>query len=563
MSAFRACAVVPTYDNPKTVRQVVEQIGAHVETVIVVDDGSAAPAQAILEMLRSLPDVVVLRHAQNQGKGAAMKTGLTEADTRGFSHALQVDADGQHDLQDIPRMLDAARQRPEALVLGTPRFDETRPAFRGFGHWLTSFWTRIEVGGPAIDDPQCGFRVYPVKAAVAANVRGNRMDYDPEVAVKMVWGGSPVINFPTRVRYLQPQDGGVSHFHMGWDNLLISWMHTRLVVMAIGRFLLGRGRANRPSRSSPSWLSIPERGSVLGIYVFLWTMTRLGRTLARLLLLPVIAYYFVTSRRVRRSSRAFLRRVGQPGGATAVFRHLLRFGQVALDRLLFVQGRATAMEYDLGPVELLHELRDRQGGALLLGAHVGSFEALGGMAREHQLAVTPVVNTNNSRMLMGVLEKVNPELAARVVDIGAGRLDAIFEIRKRLERGEHIGLLADRVSGDERSVTVEFMGQQARFPAGPFILAATLQCPVYFVAAIYGGGNRYRIHAERFADCVTLPRKDRNAGLVRWASLYATKLETLARAEPMNWFNLFDFWDLGDRRGPRYTAGTKGVSNAV
>jgi glycosyltransferase involved in cell wall biosynthesis len=244
-SDFRACAVVPTYDNPQTVERVVAEVRGHLDVVIVVDDGSHAPAREVLDRLAEAPGVVLVRHEHNQGKGAAMKSGFGEAAARGFTHVLQVDADGQHALDDIPRFLARAREQPEALVLGAPRFDETRPRIRGFGHWLTSFWTRIEVASTAIEDPQCGFRVYPVAAARAVAVRGNRMDFDPEIAVRMCWQGTPIVNLPTRVRYLEPGEGGVSHFRMGSDNVLISWMHTRLVVLAILHWLL------RPFRRAP------------------------------------------------------------------------------------------------------------------------------------------------------------------------------------------------------------------------------------------------------------------------------------------------------------------------
>jgi predicted LPLAT superfamily acyltransferase len=300
------------------------------------------------------------------------------------------------------------------------------------------------------------------------------------------------------------------------------------------------------ARRSPQWLSIPERGSVLGIHLFVWAVTLGGRRVARALLWPVMLYFFLSSGRARRASRAFLQRVGHPAGMRDVFGHLLRFGQVALDRLLFVKGAARSMRFDLGPVELLEELRASPRGALLLGAHVGSFEALAGMARERELRVAAVVNTANSRMLMDVLERLDPTLGERLIDLGQDRLNAIFELRLRLERGEHVAVLADRCLAGERSVVVPFMGQDARFPAGPYVLAATLQCPVYFVAAIYRGGDRYEIHAERLAERITLPRRDREAALRKWATRYAERLEALARREPLNWFNFYEFWQLGE-----------------
>lgn len=232
--SVRACAVVPTYDNPLTVERVVEAVGRHVP-VLVVDDGSAAPARAVLDALAARGAATVLRHERNRGKGAAVKTGLSAARERGFTHALQVDADGQHDLADVPRFLEAARDAPEALVLGEPLFDASAPAGRLRGRKVSIFWATLETGGRVIADPLCGFRVYPVEAALRAGTRGDRMDFDAEIAVRMVWGGSPVVNLPTRVRYLAPEEGGVSHFRMFRDNVRISWAHARLCTLGVLR----------------------------------------------------------------------------------------------------------------------------------------------------------------------------------------------------------------------------------------------------------------------------------------------------------------------------------------
>lgn len=239
MSAFRPCVLIPTYDNPATVRAVVTRARAQVDDVLVVDDGGGDEARRVLDAIASEGLARVRRREVNGGKGAAVKTGLAWARELGFTHALQVDADGQHAIEDAPRFLDAARARPEALVLGAPIFDESAPKARRAGREITIFWTNFEAGPGVITDPMCGFRVYPVEAALAVTVRGDAMDFDPEIAVKMVWAGSPVINLPTRVRYVARDEGGVSHFRMFRDNALISWMHTRL---SIARIVRGRPR---------------------------------------------------------------------------------------------------------------------------------------------------------------------------------------------------------------------------------------------------------------------------------------------------------------------------------
>lgn len=229
---FRPCVVIPTYDNPDTIRTVVEEVRRHLPEVVVIDDGSADPGRVAVERLGAEGLAHVRRLAQNSGKGGAVKAGFVFATELGYSHALQVDADGQHELGDMPRFLEAARERADALVLGAPIFSDDVPRSRLMARQLTRFWTNVETGGRVIEDPMCGFRVYPL-AAVQDLQTGDWMDFDPEIAVRLVWKGTPVINLPTKVRY---PEGGVSHFHLLADNVRISWMHTRLVVEKIFRF---------------------------------------------------------------------------------------------------------------------------------------------------------------------------------------------------------------------------------------------------------------------------------------------------------------------------------------
>lgn len=252
MQMFRPCVVVPTYDNPRTVAQVVERVRLHVPDVIVVDDGSHVAGREAVAALGAAGAARVVHRAVNGGKGAAVKDGLREARRLGFSHALQVDADGQHDLDAAPHLLEHARRAPQALVLGTPVFDDSAPRARLWARKLTIFWTRVETGGCArIADPQCGFRVYPVEAALAADARGDRMDFDIEIAVRMAWRGVDIVNVPTRVRYVPADEGGVSHFHVVRDNLAISLLHSRLVMTRWLRRLQGRPLCTPDAERAP------------------------------------------------------------------------------------------------------------------------------------------------------------------------------------------------------------------------------------------------------------------------------------------------------------------------
>ncbi len=240
---FRPCILVPTYNNPVTLRAVVERVRQHCDEVLVVDDGSDEAGRLACEAVAGEGLALLTRRDSNGGKGAAVKTGFKVARGLGFSHALQVDADGQHDIARIPAFLEQSKARPEALLLGFPVYDESAPRGRLIARQITRFWVALELGSADIvRDAMVGFRVYPLASAMAVSVRGNRMDFDVEIAVQMVRAGVPVINLPVAVRYLSNEEGGTSHFHAVRDNLRLSWMHTRLCVLGLWRWFAARLR---------------------------------------------------------------------------------------------------------------------------------------------------------------------------------------------------------------------------------------------------------------------------------------------------------------------------------
>jgi glycosyltransferase involved in cell wall biosynthesis len=235
--AFRPVAVIPVYNHGDAVGAVVAHVHAVGLRCVLVDDGSDAHCAAVLDALAlAHPDEITLvRLARNQGKGGAMIAGLRAAAAAGYSHALQIDADGQHDATDIPAFLARAEARPDAVICGVPVYDESVPLGRLVGRYATHVWVWINSLSFAIRDSMCGFRVYPLARVVPlldAAALGRRMDFDPEVLVRLHWRGVSILNVPTRVTY--PQDG-LSHFRLGLDNLLISRMHARLFLGMLAR----------------------------------------------------------------------------------------------------------------------------------------------------------------------------------------------------------------------------------------------------------------------------------------------------------------------------------------
>ena len=246
---IRACAVVPYFEHPQTLEGSVDVLRRHGLKCWIVDDGSGPAARGVAQRIAARdPGVTLLLHTINRGKGAAVLTGCRAAAAGGFTHALQIDADGQHDLGDIPLLLAHATRCPEALILAVPRFDASMPRSRRYARHLTHLWVWINTLSLDVADSMCGFRVYPLEpllALAATEPLGSRMDFDTEVVVRLHWRGTPIIDLPTRVLY--PRDG-VSHFRLWHDNLLITRMHARLffgMLRRLPRLLARRLRETR------------------------------------------------------------------------------------------------------------------------------------------------------------------------------------------------------------------------------------------------------------------------------------------------------------------------------
>jgi len=246
--------LIPSYNPGRLGIETVAAARAHWNPVWVVIDGSTdGSAEALIAMAERDPGLRVLRLSDNRGKGAAVLHGARCARAEGFTHALTMDSDGQHPAQCIGAFMAASMARPEALILGEPRFDADAPRLRVRGRRISNWWANVETLGAGIGDSLFGFRVYPLAALIEVMGRGRwmrRFDFDPEVAVRLSWQGIALQNLTAPVRYLRPEQGGVSHFHYGRDNVLLTWMHARLAWGTLWRLpgLLRRRFADRSRR---------------------------------------------------------------------------------------------------------------------------------------------------------------------------------------------------------------------------------------------------------------------------------------------------------------------------
>lgn len=555
--AFSPCMLIPCYNHGAMMPRVLARLQPFGLPCIVVDDGSDSSTRQQLERLAAeTANLTLIRLPQNAGKGAAVIRGLQAAAQAGFSHAVQVDADGQHAIEDIPQLLALAQAHPEALISGQPIYDDSIPRSRLYGRWITHVWVWIETLSLQLKDSMCGFRVYPVTPTLQLAQRvslGQRMDFDTEVMVRLYWQGNTSYFVPTRVTY--PPDG-LSHFDAIKDNCRISLMHTRLFLGMLPRIpsLLFR-------RASPHWARQQEVKGLWGMRLMLLVWRLLGRKAFSLLLYPVVGVYWLTAATARRASQQWITRVREQLAARQMpipptltsYRHFQRFGEAMLDKIASWRGElqfGRDVVFTAGAEETLNISDPR--GKLLLVSHLGDVEACRALAQlQGGKTINALVFSENAQRFKQIMTEMAPQAGLNLMPVNDIGPDTAILLQEKLDRGEWIAIVGDRIAvnpqrgGEWRVCWSRFMGQAAPFPQGPFILAAILRCPVNLLFALRQQG-KLRIYCEPFADPLLLPRADRQQALQHIIDRYAERLEHYALQSPLDWFNFFDFWRLPD-----------------
>jgi predicted LPLAT superfamily acyltransferase len=309
----------------------------------------------------------------------------------------------------------------------------------------------------------------------------------------------------------------------------------------------GHGEA-RPGPAA-DWRQVPERGSTRALALIHWIATRIGRGTARLILYPISVYFLLTARGPRRASRQFLARIGaRDCGWWGSFRHILTFAATILDRIFFIDGDIGRFHIRIHNGEIILDQMASGRGCVLLGSHLGSFEALravgiGGCG----LKLKVLMNLDHNAAIARFVNRLNPAMAETIIPIRGSQ--TLIEAAEYLDKGYVIGMLGDRVVDDSSVVPCTFLAGRARFPAGPFVFASAACCPIILAFALYRGGNRYDVHFEVLAERVPPGLRRRPEALADLVQAYADRLQHYARLEPDNWFNFFDFWGGGGRDG--------------
>ena len=306
-----------------------------------------------------------------------------------------------------------------------------------------------------------------------------------------------------------------------------------------------------PARASAdppreAWLGVHERGSPALLRLMAALSLRLGRRASRVVLHAITAYYFAVAPRARRASRGYLRRaLGREPRLHERYRHFLYFATTIHDRVFIAGDREGALALSVEGEALMRAQQASGRGAILLGAHLGSFAIVGAVgARIDGVRIAMAMYEDNAGKLRRLFGAIGARSAPPVVPLG--QVDSMLQIAARLDRGEFVGVLADRGLGGDARRPVRLLGERTLLPTGPMRIAAMLGCAVIFMAGLYRGANRYHVVFEPVADFAGIRRADRGPAIVAAIERYADLLDAHCRRDPYNWFNFYEFWDPAD-----------------
>lgn len=293
---------------------------------------------------------------------------------------------------------------------------------------------------------------------------------------------------------------------------------------------------------SDKWIEEKERSNPFTLKLICWIALNTSRTFARLFLYPITLYFLLTSPRVRKASRNYLARVpGSKNDIWQVAKHIYCFSATILDRVYFLTDQTEKFEIKISKKNLLDELVKKNSGCILLGSHIGSFEVLRSLAiSQMDLPVKILMHQEHNQMITQVLEALNPKVAESVINLADP--NALLKLKECVDQGDLVGVLADRVSEGDKTVSCNFLGDAAEFPQGPAKLAAVLNVPVIMFAGLYRGGNKYEIYFEKLTDGLNVSRNNMESEIENLIYQYVERIEHYLKLAPLNWFNFYDFW---------------------
>ena len=538
--------VVPVYNHAASLAAVLQDLTALPHKVLVVDDGSTDAALPIAE---SYPEVALLRHDANEGKGAAIATGMRYAAEHGYSAVLTFDADGQHLAAAVAPMLAAHRQNPAAMIIGCRDFAAAKsgdvPGSSKFGRQFSNAWIWLETG-QWLPDTQSGLRLYPVDLKLLARIRGRRYAFEIEVITRSLWRGRRVISVAVPVHY-PPRGERISHFH-GWhDNLRLSQTHALMCVLRV----LSLFRLNNVALHQAK-VKFRANHEVRGMGLAAWAIQHLGPRFAYSMSFFPVVSSFLWRHQERRALNDFYKRCRSHWGplqrALAVLHNYALFAASIIDR---TRPDGEALVEEVAEEKLRAITRSSERGLLLLGAHYGDWLLI---ARKlAPFLPGPIGLVLDAQVTPEFFAALAAELPGRIKIIAPNPDGLAFAltVKELLDARGMVCFLADRVPATLAPALLEqaFLGAPRQWLKAPFALAARLMVPVWFVSATkdrLAPSAKYRVNIQQL--WAGEGRGDEREILRR----FALHLEQVVASRPQHWFNFFFFWEAPEQ--PQITA---------
>ena len=557
MNQFNPCFLVPCYNHGNTVVTVVsELVDRFGYPVIVVDDGSKIETQKLIDSL--VLKAEILRLTKNQGKGGAVMAGLKRSHELGFSHALQIDADGQHDLTALTELIKESQQYPSALISGKPIYDESVPKARLYGRYATHISVWIETLSFEIKDSMCGFRSYPIEAlnkVLNKENLGKRMDFDTEVMVKSFWNDIEIRFVDTKVVY---PENGISHFQPFADNVRITKMHILLIISMLFKIPRLLTRKKRLQNTRCHWSKKNESGTCFGMKLLLAIYSLFGRQTFKWCLKPIMFYYSLFSKKAAFASNEYIdnlkyyageQNISLPRNLT-VYRHLTSFAETILDKLAAWKGDFSLNNLTIHNPDVINEAQSQQRGCVVIASHLGNLELFRALNKQYKnLKINALVFTEHAQRFNAVLQAVNPDSSLNLIQVSEIGPDTAIMLDQKIENGEWIVIVGDRTSAgaNKKVVWADFLGKPAPFPQGPFLLASILKSPVYLLFGLRDDNQKdahFDLYFESFSEQLLLPRSQREEALQNIVKQYSERLQFYTLKAPLQWYNFFNFWTL-------------------
>ena len=560
------CIVIPYYNHGRFLSDTVADLVKYKLLIIIVDDGSNELCRSIAQNLAENwgPSVQLISYEPNRGKGYAVMRGIELASRLGFRYAIQIDADGQHDFNDIPKFIQLSRANPTHVILGAPIFGVDAPRERIYCRFLCNIFMWFQIRSFSAIDGMFGFRVYPISSMEKLHQERpftTRMGFDVEAVIRLVNDGVPATSIKSKVLY---RPDGISHYHYLYSTLDIVQVHKSLILEQFGKTLqrslskiwslVRKPSTTATSTCAPSaWHVQRELGSFQSMLLLLKIGEKFGEKALQPILRIVAGYFYLSDSRRRQYSRLYLQRVKKfvpDSKQLTPYRHYLSFAENLTKSSLAWLKTAKGVPYPAPSESLKHlsnRLRNGKGG-VILSAHFGIIETL--RARHASLKgvkIMPLMYHGNSSAYRRFLESITPNAFVNAIHADEITPATISQIQAEVDKGTYIVVLADRLphSENERTIEVPFFGDLVRVPLGPFLLCYLLKTEVISLFCYRTPDNGEYFRCRDISNGVTdLKRSEYIQNL---ADLYIQDLQAVCSEAPLQWFNFYDYFgDFSD-----------------